>query len=239
MGVTKVAIGDAILTSVWVFGLLVLRILAIKITAFVGLQFVSIVNLFITPILNTCFVLTIRLIGRALGGASFNPSVTVSFYAAGLRPNSSLTSMAIRFPAQAIGGVIGARLLLLVIPTQYNHMLKGPLLKVDLHTGAMVEGVLTFIHNLINLSIMLKGPKNPFLKVYLFSVATVILVVLGSGFTGPSLNPANAFGWAYANNKHNTWEQFYVYWICPFVGATLAALVYRFLFISSTKQKKA
>jgi len=36
-----------------------------------------------------------------------------------------------------------------------------------------------------------------------------------------------AFGWAYVNNWHNTWEQFYVYWICPFIGAILAAWVFR------------
>ncbi|KAK9265674.1 hypothetical protein L1049_001684 [Liquidambar formosana] len=48
-----------------------------------------------------------------------------------------------------------------------------------------------------------------------------------------------AFGWAYVNNWHNTWEQFYVYWICPFIGAILAAWVFRVLFPPATKQKKA
>ncbi|KAK7312707.1 hypothetical protein VNO77_36783 [Canavalia gladiata] len=139
-----------------------------------------------------------------LGGASFNPSTNISFYIARLRPNSSLASMAIRFPSQAAGGAIAAKVLLLVIPTQYKHMLKGP-----------------------------------FLKVYLLSVAIVALIILGSGFTGPAMNLGFAFGWAYMNNKHNTREHFYVYWICPFVGSTLAALVYRFLFISPTNKKKA
>lgn len=86
---------------------------------------------------------------------------------------------------------------------------------------------------------MLKGPKNPWLKVYLLSVATLVLVIIGSGYTGPSMNPANAFGWAYMNNKHNTWEQFYVFWICPLVGASSAAMVYRSLFMSPVKEKKA
>lgn len=118
-------------------------------------------------------------------------------------------------------------------------MIKGPSLKVDLHTGAIAEGALTFALNLAILWIMLRGPKNPLVKVYLLSVATVALVVSGSGYTGPAMNPANAFGWAYVYNRHNTWEQFYVYWICPFTGAILAAFVYRFLFMSPVKQKKA
>ncbi|MBO8631193.1 aquaporin, partial [Staphylococcus aureus] len=47
------------------------------------------------------------------------------------------------------------------------------------------------------------------------------------GYTGPAMNPANAFGWAYVNNRHNTWEQLYVYWVCPFIGAILAAWTFR------------
>ena len=38
-------------------------------------------------------------IGEILGGASFNPTGTVAFYAAGLS-RDSLLSMALRFPAQ-------------------------------------------------------------------------------------------------------------------------------------------
>lgn len=239
MGLVKAAMGDAILTSIWVFSVSTLRILSSQVASFLDLHPSSLAGLFITTVISTILVFTINLIGRILGGASFNPSTTVSFYAAGLRPDSSLNSMAIRFPAQAAGGVAGARAILHLIPTQYKSTLKGPSLKVDLHTGAIAEGALTFALNLTILLVMLKGPKNPLLKVYLISVATVSLVIAGSAYTGPSMNPANAFGWAYINNRHNTWEQFYVYWICPFIGATLAASVYRFLFMSPVKQKKA
>lgn len=47
-----------------------------------------------------------------------------------------------------------------------------------------------------------------------------------------------AFGWAYVNNRHNTWEQLYVYWVCPFIGAILAAWTFRLVF-PLVKQKKA
>lgn len=52
-----------------------------------------------------------------------------------------------------------------------------------------------------------------------------------------------AFGWAYLNNWHNTWDQLYVYWICPFAGAILAAWLFRAIFPPppppELKQKKA
>ncbi|KAG5021030.1 aquaporin SIP1-1-like [Glycine soja] len=239
MGLIKAAIGDGVLTSMWVFIISTLRIVTTEVALFLGLQPLSLAGLIISTILNSFYVLTISFIGRILGGANFNPSTSLSFYTAGLRPDSSLSSMAVRFPAQAYGGAVGVKTLLLVMPSKYNDMLKGPFLKVDLHSGAVAEGVLTFTHNMAIFFVMFKGPRNPFVKVYLLSVTTAVLAILGGGFTGPSMNPANAFGWAFVNNKHNTWEQFYVYWICPFIGASSAALIFRSMFMPPIKQKKA
>ncbi|KAF5458352.1 hypothetical protein F2P56_022385 [Juglans regia] len=239
MGVVKAAIGDAILTSLWVFSAPMMGILTPIIAAYLGLHAIPVAGLFIATVLASTLVLLFSLIGKVLGGASFNPSTTVSFYAAGLNPDLSLISMATRFPAQAAGGVGGAMAILRVMPSQYKHMLRGPSLKVDMHTGAVAEGVLTFVLSVALLLIMLRGPKSPLLKVWLLAVTTVGLVVAGSGYTGPSMNPANAFGWAFLNNQHSNWIHFYVYWICPLIGATLAAWIFRFLFIPTIKQKKA
>lgn len=74
---------------------------------------------------------------------------------------------------------------------QYKHMLDCPSLKVDLNTGAIAEGVLTFIITFAVLYIVLRGPTNPFVKNWLLAMSTVALVVAGSSYTGPSMNPAN------------------------------------------------
>lgn len=241
MSVLKAAMGDAIFTSMWVFSKPAARVLSAIIAAYLGVQARSLVGLFISTVLTTTFILLFIFIGKLLGGANFNPSSTACYYAAGLKPDWSLISMAVRFPAQAVGGVAGVKAALLVMPKQYKNLLRGPSLKVDLHTGGIAEGILTFLFSLSMLLIFFKGPRNMILRVYLFAVATVGLAIAGSGYTGPSMNPANAFGWAYVNNWHNTWEQFYVYWICPFIGAIIAAGVYRILFIQPviSKQKKA
>lgn len=239
MGLVRAAIGDAILTSLWVFSAPMMGILTPMIATYLGVQARSLAGLFITSILATILVSIFKLIGDALGGASFNPSTTVSFYAAGLKRDSSLISMAVQFPAQAAGGVLGAKALLQVLPSQYKQRLRGPSLKVLLHTGVIAEALLTLGLSFCILFIVLRGPKSPLLKVWLLAVATVGLVVAGSGYTGPSMNPANAFGWAFVHNQHTTWDHFYVYWIGPFTGATLAGWIYRFLFIPQIKQKKA
>ncbi|BFG26117.1 hypothetical protein CerSpe_123910 [Prunus speciosa] len=240
MGVIKAALGDAVLTSLWVFSAPSMGVFTVIIASFLGVQARSLLGLFITTIVATTLILAFSLIGKVLGGASFNPSTTASFYAAGLTPGTSLVSMAVRFPAQAAGGVGGAKAILQVMPKQYKHMLKGPFLKVDLYTGVIAEGLLTFALCFSLLVIILRGPRNLILKIWLLSVATVGLVVAGGGYTGPSMNPANAFAWAYVNNWHNTWELFLVYWIGPFIGATLAASVFKTLLPPPiAKEKKA
>ncbi|CAA2986893.1 aquaporin SIP1-1-like [Olea europaea subsp. europaea] len=196
-------------------------------------------TLFITTVLVFLLLILFGIIGDVLGGATFNPTALAAFYAAGIGGADSLVSAALRFPAQAAGAVGGALAIMEVMPMQYKHMLGGPSLKVDLHTGAIAEGVLTFTISFAVLLIVLRGPSSPLVKNWLLAMSTVSLVVAGSSYTGPSMNPANAFGWAYVHNKHNTWEQFYVYWICPFVGAILAAWTFRFLFPPPSKQHKA
>ena len=95
------------------------------------------------------------------------------------------------FRWQAAGAVGGALAIADVMPIQYKHMLEGPSLKVDLHTGAMAEGILTFAITFAVLLIILRGPRSPVLKTWLLAMTTVAMVVTGSSYTGPSMNPAN------------------------------------------------
>jgi glycerol uptake facilitator-like aquaporin len=78
-----------------------------------------------------------------------------------------------------------------LMPAQYKHMLGGPSLKVDPHTGAVAELVLTFVITMAVLWIIVKGPRNPIIKTWMLSISTVCLVLSGAAYTGPSMNPAN------------------------------------------------
>ncbi|KAF5823294.1 putative major intrinsic protein [Helianthus annuus] len=235
MGVVKAAIGDGVLTFMWVFCASTLGAGTSVIAKAVGVHGTA--SLLITVGLVFVLLLVFGIIGDLLGGASFNPTGTAAFYAAGLG-RDTLISAAVRFPAQALGAVGGALAIIELMPLDHKHLLGGPSLKVDLHTGAIAEGVLTFVMSFLVLFIILKGPKNPLIKNLMLSMSIVTMVVLGSGYSGPSMNPANAFGWAYVNNRHNTWEHFLVYWICPFIGAIFAGWVFRVFFPKPSKKKK-
>lgn len=238
----KAAIGDFVLTFTWMFISSTLGLVTTEIMKAFDLQFVTYngVNypfIIITTLLIFIIIFTFTAIGNALGGASFNPTGNASFYAAGLG-SDTLVSMAIRFPAQALGAVAGAKAIKELIPSKYSHMIGGPALKVDLHTGAIAEGVLTFSITFAVLFILLRGPRSEFMKTLLMSVSTVAMILIGSAYTGPSMNPILAYGWAYLDNWHHTWDQFYVYWICPFIGAILAAWMFRAVFPPQQVVKK-
>lgn len=242
MGAIKAAVADGVMTFMWVICASSLRLLTTLVAGYIGLSKTQTwASLFITTAILFTFLFTFGIIGNLLGGATFNPTATAAFYAAGLDSSLSLLSAALRFPAQAAGAAGAALFVMEFMPKQYKHMLGGPSLKVDLHTGAIAEGVLTFIITFIVLLIVVRGPRNPLAKTALLATATISMVIAGSSYTGPSMNPANAFGWAYFHEKHKTWDHFYVYWICPFVGAIMAAWIFRAIFPPPTpkKQKKA
>ncbi|XP_024985468.1 aquaporin SIP1-1-like [Cynara cardunculus var. scolymus] len=236
MGLVKAAIGDGVLTFLWVICASSLGAATSVIAKTIGVKGMATILITISLVFILLFIF--GMIGDALGGASFNPTGTAAFYAVGLG-GDSLISAAVRFPAQAVGAVGGALAILEFMPREYKHMLGGPSLKVDMHTGAIVEGMLTFTSTIAVLYVILRGPNSVLMKNAMLSTSIVTLVVVGGGYTGPSMNPANAFGWAYVNNRHNTWEQFYVYWIAPFMGAISAGWAFRIVFPPPSKQKSA
>ncbi|KAL6875676.1 hypothetical protein ACP4OV_013189 [Aristida adscensionis] len=234
----RAAAADAAVTFLWVLCVSTLGASTAAVTSYLRLHEGFHYALLVTVSLLALLLFAFNLLCDALGGASFNPTAVAAFYAAGLT-SPSLLAVALRFPAQAAGAVAGALAISELMPPQYRHMLGGPSLKVDPHLGALAEGVLTFVITFAVLCIIVKGPRNPILKTSMLSVSTVSLVLSGAAYTGPSMNPANAFGWAYINNRHNTWEQFYVYWICPFIGAILAAWIFRAMFLAPAPKPKA
>uniref|UniRef100_A0A0E0JEX4 Aquaporin n=1 Tax=Oryza punctata TaxID=4537 RepID=A0A0E0JEX4_ORYPU len=242
MAAVRAAAADAVVTFLWVLCVSTLGASTAAVTSYLRIHEGIHYALLVTVSLLSLLLFAFNLLCDALGGASFNPTAVAAFHAAGLSSSprdTSLFTVALRFPAQAAGAVGGAMAISELMPEQYKHMLGGPSLKVDLHTGAAAELVLTFVITLAVLWIIVKGPRNPIIKTWMLSISTVCLVLTGAAYTGPSMNPANAFGWAYVNNRHNTWEQFYVYWICPFVGAVLAAWVFRAVFPPPAPKPKA
>ncbi|KAL8479124.1 hypothetical protein ACS0TY_025621 [Phlomoides rotata] len=196
----KGAVADGVMTFMWIFCASSLGAATYVVASTLGVA-QGLPTLFITTFLVFLLLFIFGFIGDLLGGASFNPTATAAFYAAGLGGPNSLVSAAIRLPAQAAGAVGGVLAIAEVMPVQYKHMLGGPSLKVDLHTGAIAEGVLTFLITFAVLFIIIKGPSSIIVKNWLLAMSTITLVIAGSSYTGPSMNPANV-----SNHTLKNWQ---------------------------------
>jgi len=55
-------------------------------------------------------------------------------------------------------------------------------------------------------------------------------ILVGGPFDGASMNPARAFGPALVGWR---WRNHWIYWVGPFLGGGLAALIYEYIVISA------
>jgi len=60
-------------------------------------------------------------------------------------------------------------------------------------------------------------------------LAVLVDHLVGVPLTGASMNPARSLGPAVVASE---WADHWVYWVGPLAGATAAALVYKFVFLS-------
>ena len=99
MGAIKAAIGDAILTFMWVFLSSTMDAMLALIATALGLETLVWPFVLITTSIAFVLVFIFNLIRDALGGASFNPTANASLYVAGHDPDT-LFSMALCFSVQ-------------------------------------------------------------------------------------------------------------------------------------------
>ncbi|KAG0479151.1 hypothetical protein HPP92_013870 [Vanilla planifolia] len=171
-------------------------------------------------------------LGVVSKGGAYNPlTVLSSAFNGGL--HEFLFTAFGRIPLQVIGSVVGVKLVKEVFPV-VGH---GARLNVKIHHGALTEGILTFMIVTVSLGLKNKDPKSFFMNTWISTIAKLALHVLGSDLTGGIMNPASAFGWAYARGDHITLEHFFVYWLAPIQATILSVWAFR-SFIGPKKSKK-
>ena len=98
--------------------------------------------------------------------------------------------------------------------------------------GLLVEIVLTFIFVLTILGVTSKKAGHGSFGGLVIGLTLTLVHILGIGLTGTSVNPARSFGPAlvalFAGNGAPI-AALWVFVVGPFIGAALAALVYKFL----------
>ncbi|CAA7393006.1 unnamed protein product [Spirodela intermedia] len=172
-------------------------------------------------------------LGTITRGASHNPLTVLSHAMSGDFSIFLLTVLG-RIPCQVIGSIIAVGMIREAFP-EVGH---GPRLNVDVHHGALTEGLLTFVIVMISLGIKQKDPRSFFMKTWMSSISKLSLHILGSDLTGGCMNPASAFGWAYAGGRHVTKEHLLVYWLAPIEATLLGVWIFHLIVGSQSKKSK-
>ena len=163
----------------------------------------------------------------AVSGAHFNPAVTFGVWVAGAIGWRRGLAYVL---AQLIGAILAAWLAWAVIPNDVFRQNVGiPQLfnGVTPLAGMAIEAVLTVV-----LMIAVFGtavdPRAPKVGGLAIGLAITADILMGGALTGAAMNPARWFGPAAVTWN---WDNSYVWIIGPLVGAGIAALFSRYIFL--------
>ncbi|XP_058107517.1 probable aquaporin SIP2-1 [Magnolia sinica] len=221
-------VSDLIISFMWVWSGALIKVCARQI---LGLETQTKVEI-LKGVLSVLCMFFFAWLGKISNGGSYNP-LTVLPGAIFGSFSGFLFTMAGRIPAQVIGSIIGVQLIIQTFP-EVGH---GPRLNVDIHQGALTEGLLTFMIVVISLGAYKSNANSFFIKTWISSISKLALHILGSDLTGGCMNPASAMGWAYSRGDHITKEHLFVYWLAPLEAMLLGIWTFR-LFVQPQKQQK-
>jgi aquaporin TIP len=163
-----------------------------------------------------------------ISGGHFNPAITLGFLVTGrLAPLIAVVYWVMQF-AGAIGA---AALLRWIFPDDTEGNLGSPVLNpgIQPEAGLLIEAILTFFLVWVVFATA-ADPRGTFKSIAGLAIGLTITmdVLMGGNLTGAAMNPARALG---PELISNTWDDFWIWYVGPFAGAVIAAVVYELLYL--------
>ncbi|GMP89207.1 hypothetical protein CsSME_00040879 [Camellia sinensis var. sinensis] len=155
-------------------------------------------------------------VGANISGGHVNPAVTFGAFLGG---HITLLRSILYWIAQCLGSVVACLLL-------------------KFATGGLVfEIVMTFGLVYTVYATALDPKKGDLGIIAPIAIGFIVgaNILAGGAFDGASMNPAVSFGPAVVSW---TWDSHWVYWLGPFIGSAIAALVYELIFISPSTHEQ-
>jgi glycerol uptake facilitator-like aquaporin len=168
----------------------------------------------------------------------FNPAITFACCISSPSNNAGASVISVAaalwyIAAQLVGSIIGAVLLTILIPnassTQLGSTVPGE--GASAVNALVMEAMLTFVLVFVVLIFNVRREQNSddeeglVRKIAPLSIGFTVMSAnfVGASVSGASMNPARSFGTAVVSG---TWNEHWVYWVGPFMGAGLAAIAY-------------
>ncbi|XP_062605116.1 aquaporin-8-like isoform X1 [Saccostrea cucullata] len=189
-------------------------------------------NIFSALVYGFGYVFLIYAFGEISGGY-FNPAITFALTWNRVLPVPVAVCFSI---AQIAGGLLGGALALAAVPTnKYRRIIGGAIVllnKTKPGWAILIEGILTFIVTL-TVFITALDKKRRKLSPLAIGFSVIACAMSGAEYTGGCMNPARSLGPAVSYSRYldfNVWEYHHVYWMGPYAGALMAAIIYSKIF---------
>jgi len=133
--------------------------------------------------------------------------------------------------AQVVGSIVGALLISAATPAEYHGRMGAHFWEESLSNfnGVLLEAMLTFFLVFVVFATYFDPVGAGKVAPLPIGLTVTFGYLVGWVFVGPPMNPARALGTAIV---YGTYDHIWVYWVGPFIGATVAALLYTLLFMS-------
>ena len=161
-----------------------------------------------------------------VSGCHINPAVSLAMLATGKMKIGDFVCYVI---AQFTGAIAGAAVLMYILGKDSGLGTNG-LFKGDVVKSLIIEAILTCVFVLAILGVTSKK-ENGAVAGLVIGGALTLVHLFGIALTGTSVNPARSFGPALfvgGDALANVW----VFIVGPFIGALIAAAIYRFVLAS-------
>ena len=163
-----------------------------------------------------------------VSGGHLNPAVT---FAALMSKHIRAAKAFMYMLAQCAGAVIGTLLLMVMIPSSMHGTLGSDMLasRMSVGGGLVTEIVLTSV---LVAAVMSAARSGSPVRLAVVGLVVILGQLVGGPLTGGSMNPARTFGPALVAG---VWNNHWIYWFGPFVGAAVAIFVYDVCFTVVSK----
>ncbi|XP_068090865.1 aquaporin-4-like [Hyperolius riggenbachi] len=168
-----------------------------------------------------------------ISGAHINPAVTIAFVCT---RKITLAKSVFYIIAQCLGSILGAGVLYLITPRDIIGNLGATMIndRLSIGHGLLIELIITF--QLVFTIYASCDPKNQgMIPALAIGISVGFGHLFAINYTGASMNPARSLGPAVIVWK---WDNHWIYWVGPIIGAIAAAAAYEYIYCPDTEFKQ-
>ncbi|XP_020239780.1 aquaporin PIP1-3 [Cajanus cajan] len=167
-----------------------------------------------------------------ISGGHINPAVTFGLF---LARKLSLTRAIFYIIMQCLGAICGAAVVKGFQPHQYERLGGGANTLSKGYTkgdglGAEIVGTFVLVYTVFSATDAKRNARDshvPILAPLPIGFAVFLVHLATIPITGTGINPARSLGAAIVYNKDQAWDDHWIFWVGPFIGAALAALYHQ------------